>query len=145
MEATIEAWFDGACDPNPGGHAGYGMRIKQNGKQIAAEAVYLGHGPKMTNNVAEYAGVISALKHVANMDDKISPVVIYGDSNLVIQQLSGKWKIKGGIYAELARTAKQLTNELRQARSITFQWIPRERNQECDDLSKAALEMLQAS
>ena len=59
-----------------------------------------------------------------------------GDSQLVIKQMFGRWRIKGGCYVELPREAKLL---LRQFQIITGKWVPRERNSAADELSKAAI------
>jgi dTDP-4-dehydrorhamnose reductase len=61
---TIVAYFDGLCEPNPGGVATYGFVVKKDGKKV-----HEGHGlagtpktPQATNNVAEYTGLIKALE-----------------------------------------------------------------------------------
>jgi ribonuclease HI len=64
-------------------------------------------------------------------------VVIHGDSKLVINQLTGRWRIKKGLYLSIAIETKQLLAHLRGLGwQISFCWIPREQNEECDALSK---------
>jgi ribonuclease HI len=64
-------------------------------------------------------------------------VTIHGDSNLVINQLNGKWRVRKGLYLSIAIETKELLAYLRGLGwQINFSWIPRERNEECDALSK---------
>ena len=89
----------------------------------------------MSNNVAEYAGVLHILKYLSSRPP--GRVTIHGDSNLVINQLNGKWRIKKGLYLSIAAETKQLLAYLRGLGwQINFCWIPREQNEECDALSK---------
>ena len=95
----------------------------------------VGQGSTMSSNVAEYAGVLHILKYLATRLP--GRVTIHGDSKLVIKQLSGKWRIKKGLYLSTAIEAKQLLAYLRGLGwKINFCWIPRGRNEECDALSK---------
>ena len=131
------AWFDGACTPvNPGGTASFGVMIKDNdGAVLLKEHGLVGRGSAMSNNVAEYAGVLHILKCLARRPP--GQVTIYGDSNLVINQLNGRWCIKKGLYLQIAMEAKELLAYLRGLGwQINFCWIPREQNEECDALSK---------
>ncbi len=84
------AWFDGACGPvNPGGTATYGIMIKdQDGTILVWEHGLVGKGSTMSNNVAEYAGVLHILKYLSSRPP--GRVTIYGDSNLVINHLNDK-------------------------------------------------------
>jgi ribonuclease HI len=89
----------------------------------------------MSNNVAEYAGVLRILKYLSSRPP--GRVTIYGDSNLVINQLSGYWRIKKGLYLPIATETKQLLADLHGLGwQIDLCWIPREQNEECDALSK---------
>ena len=131
------AWFDGACGPvNPGGTATYGVVIKaKDGTVLLREHGYLGQGSGMSNNVAEYAGVLHILKYLSSRPSR--PVTIHGDSNLVIKQLSGKWRIKKGLYLATAIDAKDLLAHLKGLGwQVRFCWIPRTQNEECDALSR---------
>jgi ribonuclease HI len=131
------AWFDGACTPvNPGGTASFGVMIKDNdGAVLLKEHGLVGKGSAMSNNVAAYAGVLHILKCLARRPP--GQVTIYGDSNLVINQLNGRWCIKKGLYLQIAMEAKELLAYLRGLGwQINFCWIPREQNEECDALSK---------
>src|SRR5688572_10031413 len=96
--SRITIYFDGACDPNPGGHAGWGAVLEIDGRTESLNG-YVGFGPAMSNNVAEYAGVIGALEEVARRGLASATIHVFGDSNLVIQQMSGRWKPGKGLYA----------------------------------------------
>jgi ribonuclease HI len=132
------AWFDGACEPfNPGGTATFGAIIKdRDGTVLSKEHTMVGRGKAMSNNVAEYAGVRQILKYLASRPP--GRVTIHGDSNLVINQLSGRWRITKGLYLSIATETKQLLAYLRGLGwQINFRWIPREQNEECDALSRS--------
>ena len=95
----------------------------------------MGKGKAMSNNVAEYAGVLRILKYLASRPP--GRVTIHGDSNLVINQLNGKWRISKGLYLSIATETKELLAYLRGLGwQISLCWIPREQNEECDALSK---------
>jgi ribonuclease HI len=95
----------------------------------------VGRGSAMSNNVAEYAGVLHVLKYLSSRPQ--GRATIHGDSNLVINQLNGRWRIKKGLYRSIATETKELLADLRGVGwEINFHWIPREQNNECDRLSK---------
>ena len=135
-EQGILAWFDGACTPiNPGGAASFGVIIKDDRAVLLKEHGLFGKGSAMSNNVPEYAGVLRILKYLASRPP--GRVTIHGDSNLVINQLNGKWRIREGLYLSIAIETKELLAYLRGLGwQINFYWIPREQNEECDALSK---------
>jgi ribonuclease HI len=135
----ITAFFDGATWPNPGGPAAAGALVKRDGVTVFRTCSYLGDY-QTTNNVAEYSGLILILNYL--IQESISETAtIYGDSNLVIQQMLGNWEIKEPTlkkprwYASHAKQAKALAKPL----NLKFQWIPRELNTEADKLSNQPL------
>lgn len=131
----IEAYFDGAVEPiNPGGHGSYGVLIRENGKTLVAYGGYCGSGSSMSNNVAEYQGFISAAKELLYCP---GPITIKGDSKLVVEQLNGRWRAKGGLYLPFYLEAKTLWGQLKDRAKLI--WVPRELNYECDKLSKDVL------
>ena len=133
---AFDVWFDGACGPvNPGGTAAFGYAVYENDVKIAEGCGVIGRGPSMSNNVAEYCGVIEAAKYIRTIAPG-SVVRFHGDSNLVVQQLSGKWKARQGLYMPYHHEARQLCTELK----ASFHWIPREKNAEADALSKRPIE-----
>jgi ribonuclease HI len=132
----IEAFFDGLCEPNPGGVATYGFVIKRDGKKV-----HEGHGlagtpktPQATNNVAEYTGLIKALEWLVGQKTK-DPVVVRGDSDLIIKQVKGEYKVKSGLLAPLHARAKELLGKLP---GVSIEWVQRERNSEADRLTNLA-------
>ena len=137
----IEAWFDGVCEPtNPGGHAAYGALMRRNGKVFWQVARHVGHGPKISNNVAEYAAVLAILYRLEESQE-VREIVIRGDSKLVINQLGGRWRARRGLYLPFYRRAKVLTKTIQKScgGNLKFEWVPRDQNGECDQLSKQVL------
>lgn len=135
----IEAYFDGACEPlNPGGHGAWGIRICVDGKEVHVGGGYVGSGDGISNNVAEYAGVVAIMQWVLQSGFQGS-LKVRGDSNLVINQLSGRWKVKRGLYVERYREALALLQKAKETFAVEFEWIPREQNSVCDYHSKKVL------
>lgn len=133
----IEAWFDGCCEPvNPGGTASYGVVIHRNGDFLCSEGRIVGSGQKMSNNVAEYAGFIRILELLAVIEAQENPIMVRGDSKLVINQVFGRWKIRDGLYVPLAMKAKKMAHNFPK---MIGGWIPREQNGLADKLSKSCL------
>jgi ribonuclease HI len=134
-EVMITAWFDGVCEPiNPGGHAAYGALVKVDDVVVWSEGKYVGFGDKISNNVAEYSGIIAVFREI---EKHSGPALICGDSKLVIEHLNGNWRVNGGLYFPFYLEAKKLFDELRNR--VTLQWVPRGENSECDVLSKQVL------
>lgn len=132
--------FDGSCWPNPGGVAAWGYTIDKDGIEIAAEPGLVPNlGVQTSNNVAEFYALYVALRQLGSeymgMGDK---VIIKGDSQIVINIMSKKWRASAD---KLYFTAYALADELYELLEsvgveFTFEWIPREANTRCDDLSK---------
>jgi ribonuclease HI len=79
----IQVWYDGCVEPvNPGGHGAIGVVIKQGGRILLEESLYLGHGPQMSNNVAEYSAMIAGMEHLIKTGLTDVSVIFYGDSLL---------------------------------------------------------------
>jgi len=130
--------FDGLCEPkNPGGVATYGFVIRdENGKIICEGKGVIGAGfmgDDVTNNVAEYTALIKALEclNKNNLNDK---VVIMGDSQLVIKQLKGEYKVRSERIRPLFEKAKKLLEGL----DYELVWVPRRLNEYADELSREA-------
>lgn len=119
---------------NPGGHAAFGILLKIDGKPVVARAGYVGFGDQMSNNVAEFSGFIALILEVKKFP---GIAMIRGDSKLVINTLAGKWKVKQGLYVPYFTQARNLFEPERQR--IGLEWISRDKNGECDELSKAEL------
>jgi ribonuclease HI len=134
--------FDGMCQPvNPGGVACYGFTIleKKNNRlyRIYEESgiAFKPFSQESSNNVAEYVALIKLLKWLlAKRYNKFS-ILIQGDSQLIINQLSGKYKVKSEklkIYYEKTKILIQ------KFENIHIEWISRENNNEADALANQA-------
>jgi ribonuclease HI len=133
-------WFDGACEPvNPGGTATSAAIIKdKEGTVLLKEGRLVGSGGGMSNNVAEYAAIIRVFEYLIPCPP--GHVIVHGDSNLVINQLNGKWAAREGLYYSTYLEARELLCRLRGLDwQIDLVWIPRTQNEECDALSRGAL------
>src|SRR4051794_26898435 len=92
-------YFDGSCWPiNPGGIAAYGAVIFREGQRIWERSALFEPEPgkerETSNNLAEYCGLIALLEQLIRLGARQEPIMIYGDSDLVIKQIFGHWKIK---------------------------------------------------
>ena len=128
---------DGGSRGNPGPSA-YGSVVIDGatGEVIAQLAEYLGVA---TNNFAEYSGAIAGLRHAAEVDSEAS-VEVRLDSRLVVEQMSGRWRIK---HADMRELAKQARAAFPPAQ-VTYTWVPREQNRRADALVNAALDAVAA-
>lgn len=138
---VIKAYFDGCCEPvNPGGTASFGAVIYKGRKRVWECARLFkpipGREKETSNNVAEYAGFIAILEYLLEHNLQGEIITVFGDSNLVIQQMFGNWKMHEGFYIPLAVKAKNLVKLFPNMRG---EWIPREKNGIADELSKAEL------
>ena len=124
---------DGGSRGNPG-PAAYGavVRDAETGQVLAERAEYIGID---TNNVAEYRGLIAGLTAAQEIDPDAT-VEARLDSKLVVEQFSGRWKIKHPSMRPLALRAR----EIMPADRITYTWVPRERNKHADRLANEALD-----
>ncbi|MGV9270342.1 bifunctional RNase H/acid phosphatase [Kitasatospora sp. NPDC003701] len=128
---VVEA--DGGSRGNPG-PAGYGAVVRDGdtGLIIAEAAEFIGHA---TNNVAEYKGLIAGLKAAREIDPDAS-VDVRMDSKLVVEQMSGRWKIKHPDMQPLAAEARAVLPR----GQVKYTWIPRERNKDADRLANEAMD-----
>lgn len=130
----IEA--DGGSRGNPG-PAAYGTVVREGstGQLLAERADYLGI---TTNNVAEYTGLLTGLLLCASLGDVRVDVRL--DSKLVVEQMTGRWKIKHENMRALAMQARAAINPA----FVRYQWIPREQNRDADRLVNESLDAVQA-
>ncbi len=132
--------FDGLCMPkNPGGVATFGYVIYSDGKRLKEGCGFVGAGmlgDDVSNNVAEYRALIEGLEYLLSIgyDGEIE---VRGDSQLVINQLSGKYAVRA---RRLVALHKKATDLLRRFKKATLKWVPREENAEADRLSRVAFE-----
>src|SRR5262245_25996308 len=104
-------YCDAAVQPrNPGGHGSCAYVVYEDGKRIAEQYGYIGTGPEMTNNVAEWRAVIGALKWAVKNAGGCR-VRIMSDSMLVVNQLSGRWGCNKASLAALRDEARQLARQ----------------------------------
>lgn len=140
--STYIAYFDGACAPsNPGGHLGMGAVVTKVGCTAPIFEASRHRAPSAgnTNNVAEYGALWYVLDYFIRNNLQDADIMVKGDSQLVIKQMSGEWTIKegnGGVYIKAAVTCRELVATFKR---IRFQWIPRDDNWWADKLSNACL------
>src|ERR1700722_3401968 len=130
-EHYLIAHSDGGARGNPG-PAGYGVVIQnESGRQVAALSEYLGH---QTNNFAEYQGLIAALEYAVKHGPKALKLI--SDSELLVRQIKGIYKLKNAVLQDLHGRAKELI--------VQLEWFSighalREHNQEADRLANEAM------
>jgi phosphoribosylglycinamide formyltransferase-1 len=129
----IVAHIDGASRGNPGPSAAGFILTDAAGKQIQAKAFFLGQA---TNNVAEYTGIVKALEAIKQLGAK--QIIVYSDSELLVKQLNGEYKIKSEQIRPLFLQATDLLSELE---NWKVRHIPREKNKEADKLVNQALNL----
>lgn len=131
-ELHLIAFSDGGARGNPG-PAGYGVVIQdQAGRKVASLSEYLGH---QTNNVAEYQGLIAALEYAAAHGHKALKVI--SDSELLVRQIKGIYKVKNAALKDLHGRAKELIAKLDW---FSIGHVLRGKNQEADELANAAMD-----
>ncbi|MFF4346349.1 bifunctional RNase H/acid phosphatase [Streptomyces sp. NPDC001530] len=130
-EFIVEA--DGGSRGNPG-PAGYGSVVidAATGETLVERAEYIGIA---TNNVAEYRGLVTGLRAAHELDPTAS-VRVRMDSKLVVEQMSGRWKIKHPDMKPLAAEAARIFPP----DQVTYEWIPREQNKHADRLANEAMD-----
>jgi ribonuclease HI len=130
---SLKLYFDGSCMPkNPGGVARYGWSITNwEGKRLISDSGEVCRGPEATCNLAEWNALAHALRYLEeqNWTGKLE---IMGDSQLVIRQITGAYKVSKDTLIPLFRECKELLEGI----NWTAKWIPRKQNQECDRLSR---------
>ncbi|HZQ95829.1 MAG TPA: ribonuclease HI family protein [Candidatus Sulfotelmatobacter sp.] len=128
----LVAHSDGGARGNPG-PAGYGVVIQDEaGRKVAALSEYLGH---QTNNFAEYQGLIAALEYALQHGPKALKLI--SDSELLVRQIKGIYKVKNPTLQDLHARAKEL---IRQLDWFSIGHAMREHNQEADRLANEAMD-----
>ena len=125
-----QLFFDGASKGNPG-IAGAGGVIYHNGNELTT---YTKHIERATNNVAEYLALLVGLLRCKELN--IAEVEVYGDSQLVIKQVKGDWKVKNAqlkkIYNEIKAIEPYFTK-------ISYQHVYRTKNKRADEMANIAV------
>jgi ribonuclease HI len=129
---TLHIHIDGASRGNPG-EAGFGVHVTSpTGAELASLFGYLGTA---TNNVAEYRGLIHALRYA--LDRGARHVRVFSDSELVVRQVTGRYRVRHPNMVPLHREASQLLREFESAR---ISHVRREANRTADRLANRALD-----
>jgi ribonuclease HI len=133
----ITAYIDGGARGNPG-PAGYGARIENEAGEVLAEL----HGGLgiATNNVAEYNGLLAALKWAVDHGER--DVLVRADSELLVKQMRGEYKVRHPGLQPLYVRARLLVMELD---SVRFEHVRRELNKEADRLSNVGMDEAEKS
>jgi ribonuclease HI len=126
---------DGASRGNPG-PAAYAYRIERDGEPDVEEAGCLG---RMTNNQAEYTALVRALEHALELGPE-HPVLVRSDSELLVKQMNGQYRVKDEGLRDLYEEARDLVRRFRGP--VTIRHVRREQNARADALCNEALDGL---
>jgi probable phosphoglycerate mutase len=146
---VYNCYFDGAISENPGGIMGWGCQILKNDEVVfESHNGAPAHGDN-SNNVAEYKGLEMIFDYLLSESTEKGYPVIFGDSMMVIKQMTGRYKIgTEGLYVEMAKICKEKLELVKKKFKIKnvsqnpfFQWIPRDENEVVDALSKEGLKV----
>ena len=131
VQEKLRLFSDGGSHGNPGPSGAGGIILDEEGNEAARYSVYLGIG---TNNVAEYKALIEGIIRL----DRLEPeeVEIFLDSELLVKQLLGSYKVKSAHLAPLYRNALE---KLGRFPKWSVRHIPREENSAADRLAQAAI------
>jgi len=126
------AYIDGGSRGNPG-PAGYGVVIQDvAGNTVDTLSKSIG---KATNNVAEYHALLAALEHILEQNGQ--RLQVYCDSELVVRQMQGRYRVQSADLKPLHERARQLAKRLEH---FAIQHIPREQNRLADQLANEAMD-----
>lgn len=128
---SARAWIDGASRGNPG-EAGFGVLIETNRDREEVMG-YLG---STTNNVAEYAALIAVLTLAA--DRGVQKLVVYSDSQLLVRQITGAYRVKASHLKPIFLQALKLRQTIPQ---FTIEHVARQENREADRLANQAIDL----
>ena len=134
----IEVYFDGLCQPiNPGGISCYAFIVKSDGRIIHSDygVAAKPFSEESTNNVAEYTALAKALQWLLANNFNSKKVEIKSDSQLVVNQLTGGYKVKARRILPLFKQVLFLKTKFQ---DIQIKWIPRDKNREADRLTNKA-------
>ena len=131
----VIAYTDGASRGNPGPAAAGFILTEARGAQLQAKAFFLGRN---TNNVAEYTGIVKALE--AAIETGAERINVFSDSQLLVRQINGQYKVKSEQIRPLFQQAIELLGRFENWR---VQFVSREKNKEADKLVNQALNLEQ--
>jgi ribonuclease HI len=130
VSAGGRAWIDGASRGNPG-DAGFGVLLEADGQ----EEEILGYLGTTTNNVAEYAALLAALTRAAALG--LKRVTVNSDSELLVRQMAGAYRVKAGNLRPLFFRALKLRRAIPQ---LAIRHLPRGENSRADGLANRAID-----
>jgi ribonuclease HI len=138
--SVLAIYVDGGSRSNPGpsglGIAGYHVDNHGNRECIFEKGIF---HENCSNNLAEYLALIEGLNYA--LDSDYNNIEFYSDSKLIVEQVSGRWKVKCPDLKELSERAIARLNVLRKAGTqVTITWIPREKNVHADSLANLAMD-----
>ncbi|WP_374316075.1 reverse transcriptase-like protein [Microbacterium sp.] len=134
MSRRLIVEADGGSRGNPGIAAGGAVVIDpETGAVLTEVGVFMGIA---TNNVAEYAGMIAGVEVAFDLDRSAS-LLVRMDSRLVVEQMSGRWRISHPDMQAQARRARALIA----GRDVAFEWVPRLQNARADAAANAAMDL----
>lgn len=135
MSDTIKIYTDGASRGNPG-LAGIGIVVCDDKNEISeTHKKFLGN---FTNNSAEYLALIESVKILRNSELNFSHINFYLDSELVVKQIRGEYKIK---HADLIKLSLEFWKEIKTLnKNFSIHHIPREKNKTADKLANEAID-----
>lgn len=131
--------FDGLYEPRyrPDGVATYGFVVTHAGEVVHEEkGLVAPPGPLASSNVAEFGALIQGLTWLRGRDLGGCPLVVRGDSRLVVETVAGRWKLSSEVLLPLRDLARRLVSEM--SGDVTLEKVPRERNADADRLSREA-------
>ena len=127
-------WTDGGARGNPGPAAFAYVLEDESGSALAAHGEAIGVA---TNNVAEYRGLVAGLERAAEL--QVGEVEVVSDSELLVKQMTGEYRVKNETLRELSLEASRLARKLGK---VTYKAVRREHNELADRLVNEALDAL---
>jgi len=135
QNGQLNLFTDGGARGNPG-PAGIGVVLLDvSGRTVEAYGKYIGEN---TNNQAEYLALISGLEKAVTLG--VKKISCHLDSELIVRQLQGKYKIKNEGLKPLAAKVLMLSNKFL---NVTYTYVPREKNHHADKLVNEAIDVQQ--
>ena len=129
----IHLFTDGASRGNPG-LAGAGFYAEKSGAEILSGSLFLG---EKTNNEAEYLALCAGLERLLELGYASSTPIVHADSELMVRQLQGRYKVKAAGLLDLYKRAKEL---LARFAGVKLVHVAREKNTIADRLANKAID-----